>query len=1162
MPHELVSTLEAVRRRILWRRSLCAVLTIAALLLGTAIVLGAVDFGFRISDPGLRWILFGCWIAAALLAACQFGIVALGRSLTTLDVARVVERQNPQFGDRLASALEFVNQAEDDRLAGSAEMRRAVVVDSSAGIERLPREAWKRVVDAAPLHRALTMAGVVGGLALLALVLSPSVATRGVARLLQPWRDLPWPRVNQLEIVGAPSRLAKGQSFEATVTDGGGELPSDGQIHYRFRDADDDRGESFPLQAVGDVLLARRENVQRSFNYRVTGGDDDTMPWRTVTVVDPPRLVSFDVTTQPPEYTGLPPETTKRHIRVIAGTKLSAVGVSSEPLQQAAVEIADGPTIPGEVNQSDGKLLTISNWQADPAIEEPLTTSYLVRLENRDGILGTGDSSTLRVDPDPAPEVTWQSPASDQFVLAGAVVPIRVTASDNLAIQSAALVYRLGTSDEEVPQRVEFLSGAVTPPAQSSYSPEETLDQRELEHQWDLAPLELPPGTEISVLVEANDYQPAIGRTTLARRIRILTLDEFDSRLADRQTRIVRELEQALAQQRSAQQRTRQLELDSATKPEPSRSDIDQLVTTGLDQRQIGRRLTDPKDGLLQELEAFRNDLTNNRLERPELTQQLQQVESELSRLGQSPLPQAEAKLTSARKSAESLTQSADAATQEALSSALAEAGKAQTEIAATLEGLVGDLQQWSDFQQFAREVARLQQEQAELRKATQSAAVQAATATSAGAQQAQAERQRITEQQSELARRLDKLQQAMEQAAPRSDQDQSSAAENIADALDQSRERGTAGKLREATRELQAERLGRAADVQQRAEEDLQALLDTLRGRAARNPEGLTEQLREAQQQLNELREELAELDRQAEQQPPAETQPRQASLAEKIARSAREMLRMGARSAGQSTEQASGSLQEGAQPEQDAQAQQESRDQADQQLAQAQQQLQDQIRRAEQELAQRKLDLLAKQVDDYLERQRTVLTETLRLDDTAPPADTAVVAQSQRELETAARGSAKEFAAQPVFELALTATARDMDLAAEQLVAGKTGRSTQQAEHSALTRLGHIADVLRSEANQPEPQEGAGEPGQGGQGGAQPPSPIDAAELKMLRLMQADLNQRTREHEATLAEHDVPPAENELSTELATQQQRLAGLVDEMIRRLSQPTPPLPQN
>lgn len=1166
MPRELVSTLEAFRRRIVRRRWVCAALAIAALLLGVTTTLATIDVAFRISDPGLRWILFGCWIAGVLVAVYRFGMVPLQRRLTTLDVARQVERQYPQFGDRLASALEFVNQAEDDRLAGSAEMRRAVVVDATAGVERLPREAWDRVIDAAPLRRTLAASAVIGGLALLMIALNPFVAKLAIARLLQPWRELSWPRVNQLELVEAPSRLAKGQSFEATVTDRSGVLPKDAQIHYRVPDSSDRRAGSFPLQTVGDVLLARRENVQRSFEYRVTGGDDNTMLWREVTVVDPPRIVSLVITAHPREYSGLPEEKLDRHVRVLAGTKMSALGAVNEPIQQAEVEIADCPTIPAQVDRSAdgaGTRITIPNWQTDAEIEKPLTTSFRVKLTNRDGITGTGESSALRVDPDPAPQVLWLEPSGDLFVLAGAVVPIRVSASDNLAIQNASLLYHLVGSDEGEPQRVEIVTGTATPPVQPAYLPDEVRDRRELEYVWDLTPLKLAQGTEISILVEATDYRPAAGRTALPRRIRVLDPDEFEARLADRQTRIVRELEQALAQQRSAQQRTRQLELGTAAKPAPSRSDVDQLATTGLDQRKIGRRLTDSQEGVLREIESLRNDLANNRLERPELTEQLRLVEGELSRLEQSPLPQAEATLNSARKSAESLVQSSDPAIKDALAASLASAKEAQSDVVTTLERLVGDLQQWSDFQQFAREVGRLQQEQSALRKATESAAVQAAAASPARAQQAEAQRQRLAEQQSELARRLDKLQQAMEQAAAPSDQDKSSAAENIADALNQSRELGTAGKLREATRELQAERLGRAAEVQQQAEEDLQALLDTLRGRSAREPEGLAEQLREARQRLAELRQELAELDRQAQQQSPTETQPQQESLAEKVARAAREMLRKGARPAGQSTQQASNSLEEGAQPEQDAQAQQESRERADQQLAQAQSQLQEQIRRAEQQLAERKLDALAKQVDEYIEQERTVLTETLRLDDEAAGADTTQLVESQRALETAVRGSAQEFSAQPVFEMALAATAKDMETAAGQLAVGKTGRSTQRAEHSALTRLGHIADVLRSEANQREQQNAGEQQGQGGQGEAQPPSPLDVAELKMLRLMQADLNQRTREHEADLSEERVPPAEDSLSAELATQQERLATLVDEMIRRLSQPpAPPQPSN
>lgn len=1148
MPHELVSKLETLRSRILRQRWVCAVAAVAASMVGAATVLATVDFVLRISDPGLRWMLFICWWAVALLAAYRFAIVPLRKRLTALDVARQVERQNPQFGDRLGSALEFVNQQENDPLAGSVEMRRAVVTEASSAAESLPREAWNRVIDPAPLRKSLATAAIVCGVALLLVFLNPTVARIAGTRLFQPWQSLSWPRIHNLEVVEAPTRLARGQSFEATIADSYDALPVDAQIHYRLSEEAGVRKESFPLQTIGDLLVARRENVQRSFAFRVTGGDDDSMPWREVTVVDPPRLMTLEVTARPPAYTGLPDATLSRHIRVLAGTKLSVAGQASETLRRAEIEVLEESPVPATV---DGERMAIESWPTPEELEKPLVTNYRVKLENREGIEGISDSWALRVDPDPPPEVTWQEPASDQFVLANAVVPIRVAVNDNLAIQKAAILY--SRENEEEPLRVEIYAGADHPPPQTSYEPEEMLDRRELQFDWELSPLKLEPGTELSVLVEASDYRPAVGRTALPRRIRILTSDEFESRLADRQARIVRELEQALEQQRSAQQRTRQMELDTAAKPAPTRADVDQLATTGLDQRQVGRRLTDPAEGVLRELQALRNDLTNNQIDRPELSQQLKDVEDQLAELGKQQLPQAESKLTDARKSAESLLRKPDEAAKEMLNRSLVDANQAQSEVANTLEQLVGQLQQWSDFQRFAREVARLQQEQGELRRATQAAAAQAAAAPDR-AEQAQAERQRLREQQAELARRLDNLQQEMEAASQPNEEQESQAAESIADALEQSRERGTAGKLREATRELQGERLGRAAEVQQQAEQDLQDLLDTLRGRGSRDPEQLAEQLREAQEHLEQMREELAELDRQAQQQSAAETQPQQESLAERVARAARQMLRMGARPAGQSTQQAAEALQQ----EPNAEEQQQGRDDADAQLAQAQQQLQQQEQKLEQQVAQRKLDVLAKQVDGYIERQRKLLTDTLRLDDAARPTDAKPLATTQQALESAVRNSAEEFSEQPVFEMALGTTASEMRDAAELLAAGNTGRSTQQAEHSALTRLQHIAEVLQSQARENEEKEGQNQANagdQGGQGGEQQqePSPLDLAELKMLRLMQAELNQRTRHHEAELVQREDRQRDDPQTVKLAEQQEQLAKLVEEMIERIS---------
>ena len=44
------------------------------------------------------------------------------------------------------------------------------------------------------------------------------------------------------------------------------------------------------LRYVEGAMTARRENVLRPFSYRVEGGDDQSMPWYDVQVVEPPAI--------------------------------------------------------------------------------------------------------------------------------------------------------------------------------------------------------------------------------------------------------------------------------------------------------------------------------------------------------------------------------------------------------------------------------------------------------------------------------------------------------------------------------------------------------------------------------------------------------------------------------------------------------------------------------------------------------------------------------------------------------------------------------------------------------------------------------------------------------------------------------------------------------
>ena len=75
------------------------------------------------------------------------------------------------------------------------------------------------------------------------------------------------------------------------------------------------------MNRVGDVMVARRENVRESFAFRAEGGDDHTMRWLDVEVVEPPQLESLSITVHPPAYTGLPPAPAERHLEVLAGTR-------------------------------------------------------------------------------------------------------------------------------------------------------------------------------------------------------------------------------------------------------------------------------------------------------------------------------------------------------------------------------------------------------------------------------------------------------------------------------------------------------------------------------------------------------------------------------------------------------------------------------------------------------------------------------------------------------------------------------------------------------------------------------------------------------------------------------------------------------------------------
>ena len=230
---------------------------------------------------------------------------------------------------------------------------------------------------------------------------------------------------------------------------------------------------------------------------------------------------------------------------------------------------------------------------------------------------------------------------------------------------------------------------------------------------------------------------------------------------------------------------------------------------------------------------------------------------------------------------------------------------------------------------------------------------------------------------------------------------------------------------------------------------------------------------------------------------------------------------------------------------------------DAAQNDLAKAQKQLAQRLRQAEADLARQQMNQLQQALHGWHDRQAEILAETARVDHARadaqppasnPPAAARGLAQNQRALENEIRQHAGKLTAAEVFRLALAQAAGDMARAAENLDRGETGATSQQAEQGAVAALARLIAALEPAKPKPNPDEAAQDNAQGGGGQQQSKRSIASlAELKLLKLMQEDLNARWQ----ILRESKPTPQSAAQIAELAAEQGRLA----ELAQKMSQP-------
>lgn len=768
--HPFPGRLAALRRR--WRfvaltRGTAALL--AAFLLAVALV-GLLDWLVKLPDVIRAFCLVGI-LAGSGIILWKLLIEPLAVATDDLSLALRVEEYYPELNDGLASAVQFLETAEERTGLGSATVRRAAVRQALLTAESCD---FHRVVPS----RGLGMAGaaLVFSLMLAAtlLVADPLLAQTALLRLADPFGEHPWPAATRLVDLSAPQRMARGEAF---VVRGQveGVIPDDAIIRIQIAGRTSEHVVPLHKQANGEhaSLQARveRDRVSKNFRYQVQANDAISR-WQEVVVLPPPQLAPLAGRASPqtelryPAYTELPPQHLadgSRLISAVAGTQVRARAGTDRPVARAWMEYEPeypatrlGSVLTSLAAHSPPTALALtaggqSVWGPVPARLDASGTvlglefvpwisgTYALRLEDDTGI-GSRTLFQISVTPDPAPKVLLERPSSSRdslFLLPDADITLQLVVEDpEFAIRSIFMEYRC--RKEDPPRRLPIFHHASLSNALTAISA--TLARTPM------PPLRLrPPRLAITQRLSLRQFRHADG--TALKEGDILTLvacgDDFDNVAVDKKPGRSHEVElrivglptlEAMLHQNQAQiqqELLRLRELERKARNEAAAllkqeqaigklgpDDLKRLTELVDQQKQIRERVGNEQEGLRAQVARALQTLRDNHLPKGGAQERLDLVDQELDRLAREELEQIEAALTNARKENEQKEQPKPGTPPEP--SALGQATEHQAEVEQTLEDLLAKLDAWSNSRQARAEAKAILQEQHRLTAQTE----------------------------------------------------------------------------------------------------------------------------------------------------------------------------------------------------------------------------------------------------------------------------------------------------------------------------------------------------------------------------------------------------------------------------------------------------------
>jgi len=812
----------------------------------------------------------------------------------------------------------------------------------------------------------------------------------------------------------------------------------------------------------------------------------------------------------------------------------------------------------------------------------------------------------VRAVPDQPPSLSVQSPPVLTHATPTAVLPIRARARDDLGVYRVVLWAAVGQGGQIGSVQPPSPAPSGTPEAEMNKLPpsfrswtlyegpkpapkqpkpfsalQEELHPRTtpVEYAWDLSSLQAKPGTEIVFYLEASDYA---GQSVSSPpyRIVLLTAEQFLDRLNGQQQAMLGELAQWLQKQRSVHDPLAELQKHFADGQPLDQRCLDRLRSLELTQRQLHDQLAQGPESILQRLQSRLEELEQNHLGQTEIRRRLEYLRSGLARLEKDHLLPIGQEFIYAIKAGQTAleTQASQSPPQEirppaALLDSLRQIREGQQEVIKSLDSWLARFRPGLQTQRFGQEIAGLIRDQEALGERIRQVAQTTLTKELRElAPQETVALQDAAQQQTDLARRMERLQQEMADTLRDLHPVDPVAGQLLAEAVRYAEQTAPAASMTAAAEDIRQNRMGRLLQTVPSILQHLRHLAELLGHRheqtagrllpmLRQTEEALAEYIRRQQEILNllQLTQQAKPNDRSALLQQAAGQQEGLIGPTEKLLE---KMEQVWAAQPAQAIRSALEAMREAVRSARQAQAVQaiQAAQTALQALWQARQLLAQQQMHIQSALLGQQLAQLREALPDLHARQQQIHQETIQLEQArkqpgpwTPQQQVrlADLARQQETLQAETASWAEKLAEQAVLQMALADTAHHMLQAAQQLAHNQTGPAAQQAQQEALSQLRLLMEALGQEGAAIPLAKPAASPS------GQPPSPsgarklVSAAELKLLRLWQQAIHQQTVQFHQTFG--DRPPDRPDVEAQyqaLRQAQARLAQMVQQILQ------------